>query len=58
MPLMERFYSLHRLGPELITAFEQASITWHMLFQLKSIGKGKGKGNAATATASNRQEAS
>jgi hypothetical protein len=29
------------LGPELITAFEQASIAWHKLFHLKSIGKGK-----------------
>src|SRR5271154_2569110 len=61
---------LHRLGPELITAFEQASIAWHMLFRLKSIGKGKGKGKGkslaaaatatatATATAGHRREAS
>jgi superfamily II DNA helicase RecQ len=50
----------------LITAFEQASIAWHMLFQLKSIGKCKGKGKAAittatataTAIAGHRREAS
>jgi len=41
---------LHRLGPELITAFEQASIAWHRLFELKSVGKGKGKAATATAT--------
>ena len=57
---------MHRLGPELITAFEQASITWHKLFHLKSIGKGKGKATTTTATtttaattaASHRREAS
>lgn len=43
---------MHRLGPELITAFEQASIAWHRLFELKSVGKGKGKAATATATAS------
>src|SRR5438045_529012 len=31
---------LHRLGPELITAFEQASMAWHELWQLKSSGNG------------------
>jgi len=31
---------LHRLGPELITAFEQASIAWHQLWALKSSGSG------------------
>jgi hypothetical protein len=40
---------LHRLGAELITAFEQASIAWHKLFRLKSVGKGKGKAASATA---------
>src|SRR5271154_2257028 len=30
---------LHRLGPELITAFEQASIAWHRLWELQSVGK-------------------
>jgi superfamily II DNA helicase RecQ len=30
---------LHRLGPELITAFEQASIAWHKLWELQSVGK-------------------
>jgi hypothetical protein len=35
----------------LITAFEQASIAWHRLFELKSVGKGKGKGKATTAIA-------
>jgi hypothetical protein len=52
---------LHRLGPELITAFEQASIAWHRLFDLKSVGKGKGKAATATAaapTAGHRREAS
>ena len=34
----------------MITAFEQASIAWHRLFHLKSIGKGKGKGKATTTT--------
>ena len=37
---------LHRLGPELITAFEQASIAWHQLWALKS----SGSGGAATST--------
>jgi superfamily II DNA helicase RecQ len=55
---------LHRLGPELITAFEQASVAWHRLFELKSVGKGKGKAataattTAATATVGHRREAS
>ena len=30
---------LHRLGLELIMAFEQASIAWHKLWELQSIGK-------------------
>ena len=34
----------------MITAFEQASITWHRLFELKSVGKGKGKAATTTAT--------
>lgn len=41
---------MHRLGPELIIAFEQASIAWHRLFHLKSVGKGKGKAITTTAT--------
>jgi len=32
---------LHQLGPELITAFEQASVAWHRLWQLKSSGSGR-----------------
>lgn len=31
---------LHRLGPELITAYEQASVAWHRLFDLSSYGRG------------------
>ena len=31
---------LHRLGPQLISAFEQASIAWHKLFEWPSIGAG------------------
>src|SRR5271154_4534066 len=42
---------LHRLGPELITAFEQASIAWHRLWELKSTGR-------AAAAASQGLEAS
>lgn len=29
---------LHRLGPELLSAYERASIAWHTLFELKSDG--------------------
>ena len=39
---------LHRLGPELITAFEQASVAWHRLWGLSSIG---------SSTVRRRQEA-
>jgi len=34
---------LHRLGPELLRVFEQASIAWHELFDLKSDGAGQSK---------------
>jgi hypothetical protein len=34
---------LHRLGPELLRVFEQASIAWHELFDLKSDGAGQNK---------------
>ena len=37
---------LHRLGPQLIAAFEHASVAWHKLFEWKSEGvesKGAGK---------------
>ena len=37
---------LHRLGPQLIAAFEYASIAWHNLFDWKSEGL-KGVGNWA-----------
>jgi hypothetical protein len=32
---------LHRLGPELMTVFEQASVAWHELWHLQSEGTGK-----------------
>ena len=49
---------LHRLGPELITAFEQASIAWHRLWRLKSIGSGgsgsgRSIGSASASTSAN-----
>ena len=34
----------------MITAFEQASIAWHRLLHLKSIGKGKGKATTTTTS--------
>jgi superfamily II DNA helicase RecQ len=55
---------LHRLGPELITAFEQASIAWHRLWRLKSIGSGgSGSGRSISSTSASvavghRREAS
>lgn len=54
---------LHRLGPELITTFEQASIAWHRLLalELESIGGGKGKGKGKSISSQHgpyRREAS
>ena len=43
---------LHRLGPELISAYEQASIAWHGLWKLSGKGAGLFKG------AGHRREAS
>ena len=37
---------LHRLGPQLIAAFEYASVAWHNLFNWKSEGS-NGKGECA-----------
>lgn len=44
---------LHRLGPELLRVFEQASIAWHELFDLKSDGAGQSKSSVG-----HRREAS
>jgi hypothetical protein len=45
---------LHRLGPELITAFKQASIAWHRLWRLKSIGSGgSGSGRSIGSASAN-----
>ena len=43
---------LHRLGPELVTAYEQASIAWHGLWKLSS------KGVASIGGPGHRREAS
>lgn len=46
MPVARDHYAidaafLHRLGPELISVYERASIAWHELFHLKSNGSPK-----------------
>jgi hypothetical protein len=35
---------LHRLGPELLSVYERASIAWHELFELRSEGASRWKG--------------
>ena len=40
---------LHRLGPQLISAFEQASVAWHQLFQWPSVGASRTKVEGETA---------
>jgi superfamily II DNA helicase RecQ len=44
---------LHRLGPELITAFEQASVAWHQLW-----GLGKDHGSSSGSGIGHRRDAS
>ena len=41
---------LHRLGPELITAFEQASMAWHGLLGLGGSGSGSGSGSSSSGS--------
>lgn len=47
---------LHRLGPQLIAAFEHASVTWHNLFEWKSEGAGS-KGSGKQTRSASRQPA-
>jgi superfamily II DNA helicase RecQ len=47
---------LHRLGPELITAFEQASIAWHHFFEWPS--KGANPRESVLKATGHRREAS
>jgi superfamily II DNA helicase RecQ len=48
---------LHRLGPDLITAFEQASLAWHNLFQWPSQGSTQSQ-DAHSKLGSHRRQAS
>ncbi|KAK6591434.1 hypothetical protein H4I95_12202, partial [Botrytis cinerea] len=48
---------LHRLGPELITAYEQASTAWHGLWKLSSHGVGS-RNSSRIGGVSHRRDAS
>ena len=48
---------MHRLGPELITAYEQASTAWHGLWKLSSHGVGS-RNSSRIGGVSHRRDAS